>query len=91
MSVHIYSTCAFTGESNFFLETALASKSTAMGKGFLFTDRIAAKGSDVIRYPLESQPLVLEREIPLSYAISKGKDVEPVVEGDNDDGLIAID
>jgi hypothetical protein len=40
---------------------------------------------------LKSQPLVLEGEVSFSYAIAKGKDVEAVVEGDNNDGLIAVD
>jgi hypothetical protein len=48
--------------------------------------RVAAKPSDVSPHPVKSQSLILDGQVRLA-AVSEAEDVEPVVDGDEDERL----
>ena len=48
---------------------------------------ITTERSNVSSYPVNPESLVFQREV-LFFAISETEDVESVVDGDEDDGLI---
>jgi hypothetical protein len=55
-----------------------------------FTHRVTAEGCNVFANPLQTESLILESEV-LLLAVSETENVQPVVDGNEDDGLSNFD
>ena len=52
---------------------------------------ITAKFGNILRYPLNGQPLILKSKVSFPFAITESKYVKAVVEGDQDKRLVSAD